>query len=174
MILLGEIGGRRQRARVSSARMHAVGRRTMHVHIPGLHGPARWAVLTASQAIAHTRSARLARSLRPAWDRGARNPGCDVSWVRAGVAGFSSPQARRNWEPATWARSLSRPGVLEVRGSCKPASHHSTLPPLSPDLMISQEKPEIICGCEISFSVLALFDFILFSYLGFVGQIKQM
>ena len=40
--------------------------------------------------------------------------------------------------------------------------------------MISQEKPEIICGCEISFSVLALFDFILFSYLGFVGQIKQM
>ena len=47
-------------------------------------------------------------------------------------------------------------------------------PPLSPDLMISQEKPEIICGCEISFSVLALFDFILFSYLGFVGQIKQM
>lgn len=94
MFLIGEIGGRRQRARVSSARMHAVGRRTMYVRIPGLHGPARWAILTASQAIAHTRSARLARSLRPAWDWGARNPGCDVSWVSAGVANFSSPASQ--------------------------------------------------------------------------------
>ena len=36
MFLIGEIGGRRQRARVSSPRMHAAGRRTMYVHIPGL------------------------------------------------------------------------------------------------------------------------------------------
>lgn len=159
---------------MSSARMHAVGRRTMYVHIPGLHGPARWAVLTASQAIAHTRSARLARSLRPAWDRGARNPGCDVSWVRAGVASFSSPQARRElgtgnlgalFEQTWW---IGSPWLLQTGQSPFDS------PSLSPDRMISQEKPEILCGCEISFSVLALFDFILFSYFGFLGQIKQM
>lgn len=33
MFLIGEIGGRRQRARVSSPRMNAAGRRTMYVHI---------------------------------------------------------------------------------------------------------------------------------------------
>lgn len=41
MFLIGEIGGRRQRARVSSPRMNAAGRRTTYVRrIPGLqqHG----------------------------------------------------------------------------------------------------------------------------------------
>lgn len=94
------------------------------------------------------------------------------AWIRAGIANSTAPGSQAG------AGNLHTPGIDPEDRGCMalvrgPVTTQLSLPP-SPDRVISQEKPEIIYGCEISFLMLALFSFILCSYFGYVGPTKQM
>lgn len=101
MFLIGEIGGRRQPARVSSPHMNAAGRRTMYVHIPGLKRTRSVGNPRLSGGLLQRRQPEV--SQEPAsWGcggagvRGGQSETLDLmsAWVRTAAANSGAPRSQ--------------------------------------------------------------------------------